>query len=174
VATRVLDARDDRLKLFATAMLLRTRREQRDIFASGDYNPVDVQGRDVTTFSRCPHGRRPRVIVAVPRLVATMAPQVDAGPIGERVWGDTLLRLPTRCTWGRMAQTQSRIDACRCKQDRWHSCGRCLRNIFPSPCSWAASSEMQNSKFKMQTRIQADHGDFVSAFCILHFAFALP
>jgi (1->4)-alpha-D-glucan 1-alpha-D-glucosylmutase len=95
VATRVLDARDDRLKLFATAMLLRARREQRDIFASGDYNPVDVQGsrRDhVFAFVRTAGDRR--VIVAVPRLVATMAGPVDAAPVGERVWGDTLLRLP--------------------------------------------------------------------------------
>jgi (1->4)-alpha-D-glucan 1-alpha-D-glucosylmutase len=92
VAARALEARDDRLKLFATTMLLRARREARDIFASGDYNPVDVQGsqRDhIFAFARTAGGRR--VIVAVPRLVATMAPQVDTAPIGERVWGDTLL-----------------------------------------------------------------------------------
>src|SRR5262245_57305593 len=44
VATRVLNGRDDRLKLFATAMLLRARRLEWDIFTNGDYNPVDVQG----------------------------------------------------------------------------------------------------------------------------------
>jgi (1->4)-alpha-D-glucan 1-alpha-D-glucosylmutase len=95
VAARLLEAPDDRLKLFATAMLLRARRQQRDIFTNGDYNPVEVQGsrRDhVFAFTRAAGGRR--VIVAVPRLVATITPQGDVAPIGERVWGDTSILAP--------------------------------------------------------------------------------
>ena len=95
VAARVLDARDDRLKLFAMSMLLRARAEARDIFTHGDYNPVTVQGaqRDhVFAFARS-HGRR-RVIVAVPRLVATLTSHVNTSPTGERVWQDTLLVPP--------------------------------------------------------------------------------
>ena len=90
VAARVLQSRDDRLKLFATTMLLRARARERDIFTNGDYNPVDVQGsrRDhVFVFARSAGGRR--LVVAVPRLVATIAPQPDMAPIGGRVWGDT-------------------------------------------------------------------------------------
>ncbi|HVG70099.1 MAG TPA: malto-oligosyltrehalose synthase [Vicinamibacterales bacterium] len=90
VAARVLQSRDDRLKLFATTMLLRARARERDIFTNGDYNPVDVQGsrRDhVFVFARSAGGRR--LVVAVPRLVATIAPLPDMAPIGERIWGDT-------------------------------------------------------------------------------------
>ena len=63
-----------------------------DIFTNGDYNPVDVQGsrRDhVFAFARTAGPRR--VIVAVPRLVATIASPAGAPPLGERVWGDTRL-----------------------------------------------------------------------------------
>jgi (1->4)-alpha-D-glucan 1-alpha-D-glucosylmutase len=92
VAGRVLEARDDRLKLFASTMLLRARRQEWQIFLRGDYNPVDVQGsqRDhVFAFARAADDRR--VIVAVPRLVATLTPNADVPPIGERTWGDTEL-----------------------------------------------------------------------------------
>ncbi len=95
VAARVLAAGDDRLKLFATVRLLRARRDQRDIFTHGDYNPVDVQGSQrahLFAFARTAGDRR--LIVAVPRLIATLAPQVDVPPIGERVWGDTCLLPP--------------------------------------------------------------------------------
>ncbi len=91
VAARVLDSCDDRLKLFATTMLLRARRQHWEIFANGDYNPVDVQGsqRDhVFAFTRSLGDRR--VIVGVPRLVTTITPHPDTPPIG-RAWGDTQL-----------------------------------------------------------------------------------
>jgi (1->4)-alpha-D-glucan 1-alpha-D-glucosylmutase len=90
VAARLLEARDDRLKLFATTVLLRARHQERDIFSHGDYNPVDAQGdrRDhVFAFARSAGGRQ--AIVAIPRLIATIAPHADVPPIGERVWGDT-------------------------------------------------------------------------------------
>ena len=96
VAARLHESGDDRLKLFTTAMLLRARRQEWDIFTHGDYNPVDVEGsrRDhVFAFARTAGDRR--VIVVVPRLVATMASHGDAPPLGERVWGDTrLMPLP--------------------------------------------------------------------------------
>jgi (1->4)-alpha-D-glucan 1-alpha-D-glucosylmutase len=101
VAGRVLEARDDRLKLFATSMLLRARAEACDIFTHGDYNPVTVQGaqRDhVFAFVRQRGDRR--VIVAVPRLVATLLSHVDTSPTGERVWQDTLLVPPGNWSGG--------------------------------------------------------------------------
>ena len=36
-----------------------------------------------------------QVLVVVPRLVATLVPDGDTPPIGERVWGDTRLELPS-------------------------------------------------------------------------------
>jgi (1->4)-alpha-D-glucan 1-alpha-D-glucosylmutase len=103
VAARVLQARDDRLKLFATTMLLRARCRERDIFTNGDYNPVHVQGsrRDhVFAFARAARGRQ--LVVAVPRLIATIAPQADMAPIGERVWGDTHIVVPFSPGQGRL------------------------------------------------------------------------
>jgi (1->4)-alpha-D-glucan 1-alpha-D-glucosylmutase len=96
VAARLLESRTDRLKLFATAMLLRARQDACDIFTNGDYNPVEVQGsqRDhVFAFTRSAGDRR--ALVAVPRLVATITPHADVPPIGERAWGDTQL-IPVR------------------------------------------------------------------------------
>ena len=34
------------------------------------------------------------MIVVVPRLVATLLPDADVPPLGERVWGDTRIVLP--------------------------------------------------------------------------------
>src|SRR5688572_23422604 len=74
VAARVLAAGGNRLKLFATVRLLRARRDERDVFTQGDYNPVDVQGSQrahLFAFARTVGDQT--VIVAVPRLIATLA-----------------------------------------------------------------------------------------------------
>jgi (1->4)-alpha-D-glucan 1-alpha-D-glucosylmutase len=95
VAARVLETPDDRLKLFATTTLLRIRRDARDIFTGGDYNPMDVQGSfhdHVFAFSRAVGPRR--ISVVVPRLLATLTSQLDDVPTGERVWQDTQLSPP--------------------------------------------------------------------------------
>jgi maltooligosyltrehalose synthase len=47
----------------------------------------------VFAFSRGYSGRE--AIVAVPRLLATLLADVEGVPVGERVWGDTTLSLPT-------------------------------------------------------------------------------
>jgi (1->4)-alpha-D-glucan 1-alpha-D-glucosylmutase len=87
--------RDARLKLYATATLLRFRRAHQELFQSGGYQALDTDGarRDhVFAFSRA-LGRE-RVLVAVPRLVATLLPDANVPPLGERVWGDTSIVLP--------------------------------------------------------------------------------
>jgi (1->4)-alpha-D-glucan 1-alpha-D-glucosylmutase len=80
---------------------LRVRKAEQDIFTDGDYNPVDVQGsrRDhVFAFSRAAGARR--AVIAVPRLVATLTPNPDVAPLGERIWGDTQLVIPGLRTGG--------------------------------------------------------------------------
>ena len=94
VAAEIAANGDDRLKLYATTSLLRFRREHRDIFEAGAYQPLPVTGTradHVFAFARVagPH----HVIVAVPRLVAGLAPDADVPPYGERVWGDTMLEI---------------------------------------------------------------------------------
>jgi (1->4)-alpha-D-glucan 1-alpha-D-glucosylmutase len=82
---------DDRVKLYATATLLRFRRDRRDVFERGAYEAVPAEGvkRDAM-FAFARSLGETRVVVAVPRLVATLAPGGEA-PLGERIWGDTRL-----------------------------------------------------------------------------------
>ena len=51
-------------------------------------------------FARTAGGRQ--LVVAVPRLIATIAPQADMAPIGERVWGDTHIVVPFSPGQGRL------------------------------------------------------------------------
>jgi (1->4)-alpha-D-glucan 1-alpha-D-glucosylmutase len=90
---------DDRLKLFVTMMLLRFRRDRRELFQNGGYQPLVAGGirrEHVFAFARAAADHR--VIVAVPRLIATLIPEADAAPTGERVWGDTWIPVPAGST----------------------------------------------------------------------------
>ena len=84
---------DDRLKLFATATMLRARRAAHDVFRCGAYEALPVEGRardHVFAFARV-LGQR-QAIVAVPRLVATLMPDGGA-PLGA-VWSHTRIAVP--------------------------------------------------------------------------------
>ncbi|MBI2189211.1 MAG: malto-oligosyltrehalose synthase [Acidobacteria bacterium] len=96
LAARLIAApEDDRLKLYATSTLLRFRRAHLAIFQRGGYDPITADGprrEHVFAFARTHAGQR--ALVVVPRLVATLVPDGETPPIGERVWGDTRLLLP--------------------------------------------------------------------------------
>ena len=86
---------DDRMKLYATSSLLRFRRSHLAIFRCGGYHPLHVMGprRDhVFAFARTFDASR--VLVVVPRLLATLLPDADTRPFGERIWADTSLEVP--------------------------------------------------------------------------------
>ncbi len=86
---------DPRLKLFVATRLLRFRQEHSNLFAFGAYEALAIDGarRDhAFAFARRHENRA--VAVVVPRLVAGLVPDADAPPLGERVWGDTRVRLP--------------------------------------------------------------------------------
>jgi (1->4)-alpha-D-glucan 1-alpha-D-glucosylmutase len=86
VASRLAaDPFDDRLKLYATTMMLRLRREEHAIFDEGSYRPLatsGMHGHRVFAFARSLAGRH--AVVAVPRLTASFN--------GD--WGDTRIELP--------------------------------------------------------------------------------
>jgi (1->4)-alpha-D-glucan 1-alpha-D-glucosylmutase len=89
------DVADDRLKLFTTAVLLRFRRTEPELFDRGGYAPLAVEGvrhLHAFAFSRACAGRD--VVVVVPRLMATLLPDHSVPPLGERVWGDTRIVMP--------------------------------------------------------------------------------
>ena len=87
--------RDDRMKLYATTTMLRYRREQRELFEAGSYEPLTAEGtRAAHVFGFARRHRQGEALVIVPRLVATMMEDSDAAPLDEAVWGDTRVMLP--------------------------------------------------------------------------------
>jgi (1->4)-alpha-D-glucan 1-alpha-D-glucosylmutase len=86
---------DDAFKLAVTHRLLEFRRAQADIFQQGDYEPLAFDGprrEHAFGFARRHAGRE--VLVIVPRLIAGLIPEANVPPLGDKVWGDTVVRLP--------------------------------------------------------------------------------
>ena len=109
---------DDRLKLFATATMLRARRAAHDVFRCGRYEPLVVDGsaqRHLFAFGRVQGTRQ--TLVCVPRLIATLVPEGNP-PIGD-VWGDTRISVPE--------------DA-----------PRCYRQVFTGACAPVVEHEGRN------------------------------
>jgi (1->4)-alpha-D-glucan 1-alpha-D-glucosylmutase len=79
---------DGRIKLFLTWRALTFRRQHRELFANGDYRPLDARGAaadHVVAFSRGAGA----VLVVVPRLLARLG--VSGPPLGASVWQNTTL-----------------------------------------------------------------------------------
>jgi (1->4)-alpha-D-glucan 1-alpha-D-glucosylmutase len=95
VASEAMRAwRDGRIKLLVTRQLLHARRAEPELFASGDYVPVEVHGRarrHVVAFAR----RRGDAwaLAAVPRLAVALC-GTGVVPVGEALWAGTTLVLP--------------------------------------------------------------------------------
>ena len=86
---------DPQVKAFVVSRALRCRRDHAELFARGDYVPLAAEGPKadhVFTFLRR-HGDATALVV-VPRLSVGLVPEADRVPIGQRVWGETALRLP--------------------------------------------------------------------------------
>jgi (1->4)-alpha-D-glucan 1-alpha-D-glucosylmutase len=95
------DPRDPRLKLLVTWQTLQFRRRHAELFRSGEYIPVAVEGakaRHVCAFARLLQSAagtdRPIAIVVAPRLIAQLTPAPQNAlaappPLGEAVWEDT-------------------------------------------------------------------------------------
>jgi (1->4)-alpha-D-glucan 1-alpha-D-glucosylmutase len=94
--------RDSRSKLFVTWRLLNLRREQPELFLTGEYVPLEVLGARqqhiVAFLRRAPDGSQ--MLVVVPRLIAQLlgATSWETGqpraPLGQHVWLDTEVVLP--------------------------------------------------------------------------------
>ncbi len=100
---------DGRVKLFLIYHGLRVRRENRDLFDTGDYLPTFVTGsraQHVVAFFRSQRvtpeaPSAPRyVLVVAPRFLTSLVRPGEA-PLGEPVWGDTSIKLPrdAPATW---------------------------------------------------------------------------
>jgi (1->4)-alpha-D-glucan 1-alpha-D-glucosylmutase len=106
------DWQDGREKLFAMRRLLALRRERPDLFAEGDYQPLEVAGdggAHLCAFYRSHAGAT--LVVAVPRLVHRL---YRGGVAAE--WGDTDIALPQGGGWrdiftGRGLDRRERVPA---------------------------------------------------------------
>jgi (1->4)-alpha-D-glucan 1-alpha-D-glucosylmutase len=86
---------DGRIKLYLIYRILNYRRENRELFDTGEYLPLEAQGaraRNLCAFARRNKGKT--VIAAAPRFMATLAPEPGQFPLGEAAWLDSFLLLP--------------------------------------------------------------------------------
>jgi (1->4)-alpha-D-glucan 1-alpha-D-glucosylmutase len=71
------------------------RQEHPELFQEGEYLPLAVEGakaNHIVAFAR--KSETSSVLVVVPRLVTALLNDVDAPPIGSRIWEDTQLLIP--------------------------------------------------------------------------------
>ena len=86
---------DGRVKLFVHLKKLGLRREQPGLLSAGEYLPVAGSGaRTDHVFAFIRRSGHTCVLVAVPRLLASLIPDSGQMPFGEAVWQDTRLALP--------------------------------------------------------------------------------
>jgi len=96
------DWQEGRNKLFVTWKLLQLRKQHPQLFARGDYEPLQVAGESkdhVLAFARKHDGMC--VIVVLSRWAARLMKGELAAPIGE-VWSDTVVSATPRCSLGAM------------------------------------------------------------------------
>ncbi|MBL0226834.1 MAG: malto-oligosyltrehalose synthase [Geobacteraceae bacterium] len=90
-AREVVTTREDgRIKLHLTCKALNFRRENRELFESGRYLPLAVEGaclEHVCAFERSGNGRS--FMVVVPRFYSRLIQDCNGLPLGPEVWQDT-------------------------------------------------------------------------------------
>ena len=113
------DLSDGRAKLYLTWRALQFRKTHPALFRDGDYLSAQVSGAHASHL--CAYARllaRESVLVIVPHLYARLMGERAELPLGERVWEDTAIELPSRlgsAAWrnildGRVIETQARED----------------------------------------------------------------
>lgn len=86
---------DGRIKLHITRAALQYRRSNAPLFQEGDYLPLEGVGeKEEHLFAFARRGVDKEMIVAVPRLIVGLLPNVEIPPIGKEIWRDTGLALP--------------------------------------------------------------------------------
>lgn len=92
VATR----NDGRIKLYLTSKALNFRRDNRQLFESGSYLPLTVEGifhEHVCAFQRSVN--ESSVLVVVPRFCSRLIRDSSGLPLGPEVWRDTRILQPS-------------------------------------------------------------------------------
>jgi len=87
---------DGRIKLHLTWKALNFRRENRDLFESGSYLPLTVEGacqEHVCAFERSVDDNS--ILVVVPRFCSRLIGESDGLPLGPEIWQDTRIIQPS-------------------------------------------------------------------------------
>ncbi|RCJ27692.1 malto-oligosyltrehalose synthase [Nostoc minutum NIES-26] len=100
---------DGRIKLFLTAQVLKARTDYLSLFQEGDYLPLEIKGTHadrIIAFARR-QGNQTAIAIAPRFLTSLIQPGDD--PLGESVWQDTHLKLPsgTTSTWKNVLTEQT-------------------------------------------------------------------
>lgn len=86
---------DGRVKLYLTHRVLQARKEHLALFRDGDYQPLEVTGQfkdHIVAFARRQGGTT--AIAIAPRFLTNLIQPGDF-PLGEQVWKDTRIELPS-------------------------------------------------------------------------------
>jgi (1->4)-alpha-D-glucan 1-alpha-D-glucosylmutase len=101
--------RDGRCKLFLTWKVLQFRRVHESLFRDGEYLPLRVSGEhasNVCAFARRHEGKL--AVTIAPRLYLRLLGDREDPPLGESVWGDTVIELPKE--YGETVQLKNVLD----------------------------------------------------------------
>ncbi|WP_341526840.1 malto-oligosyltrehalose synthase [Nostoc sp. UHCC 0302] len=99
---------DGRIKLFLTAQVLKARADYLSLFRDGEYLPLEIQGthaNHIIAFAR--RFENQTAIAIAPRFLTSLI-QPGENPLGDLVWQDTHLQLPTgnSFTWNNVLTQQ--------------------------------------------------------------------
>ena len=128
------------IKLFLIYQTLNFRRAHEDLFARGDYLPLEAAGsqRDhVCAFFRSLGNAV--VLITIPRLVVRLVGGVERLPLGSEVWGNTRLLLPPQLTGRRYVNIFTGEELVPAGQEGSPECplGRVLGQ-FPVALLWSS------------------------------------
>lgn len=90
---------DGRIKLFIMRTLLKFRCQHPELFQNGEYQPLETLGEKrhhLCAFQRTWEDQM--IVVVVPRLLYHVIPNSEEPPLGESVWGNTMIILPEHTT----------------------------------------------------------------------------
>lgn len=92
----LLHRTDGRIKLWLTREGLRYRRAHAELFQQGEYVPLQVFGpKKEHLFAYARIYEDHAAVVVVPRLLTGVIDDPTELPVGERVWGDTSVMMPS-------------------------------------------------------------------------------
>ncbi|MBH8575231.1 malto-oligosyltrehalose synthase [Nostocaceae cyanobacterium CENA369] len=89
------DKTDGRIKLFLTAQLLKARTDYLSLFQEGDYLPLEIKGTHADRILAFARRQGDRTAIAIAPRFLTSLIQPGENPLGESVWQDTHLQLPS-------------------------------------------------------------------------------